>query len=272
MSISDEVSRLETAKANLRTAINNKGVSVSETATLDTYATAVNSIATASSVDLSGYMPKSGGTFTGIVKFNETDSACINFDSGIYINKTNGSTLLGSNGTTAWVGMPDAALTFRGSAARPSYVYNGTTYSLARTSDITTYTLPTATSSVLGGVKIGSNITVSSGTISLTKANVTSALGYTPPTSSLELTDTQLAVLNNTNLQNGYFVIGGGAGTSSFWLQTQNNDKMYVRPGTGISFTKNGTDDVSINVTYTTETWTFTLSDGSTVTKNVCIG
>lgn len=42
------------------------------------------------------------------------------------------------------------------------------------------YTLPTATSSVLGGVKIGSNITNSSGTISLTKSNVTSALGYTP--------------------------------------------------------------------------------------------
>lgn len=45
------------------------------------------------------------------------------------------------------------------------------------------YTLPYATSSVLGGVKIGSNISVTSGTISLTKANVTSALGYTPPTS-----------------------------------------------------------------------------------------
>lgn len=42
------------------------------------------------------------------------------------------------------------------------------------------YTLPTATSSVLGGVKTGSNITNSNGTISLTKNNVTSALGYTP--------------------------------------------------------------------------------------------
>ena len=47
-----------------------------------------------------------------------------------------------------------------------------------------TYTLPSATSSVLGGVKVGSNITVSSGTISLTKSNVTSALGYTPPTTN----------------------------------------------------------------------------------------
>lgn len=47
-----------------------------------------------------------------------------------------------------------------------------------------TDSLPLATSSVLGGVKIGSNITVSSGTISLTSANVTSALGFTPAKTS----------------------------------------------------------------------------------------
>lgn len=47
-----------------------------------------------------------------------------------------------------------------------------------------TDSLPIATSSVLGGVKIGSNITVSSGTISLTSANVTSALGFTPAKTS----------------------------------------------------------------------------------------
>lgn len=50
------------------------------------------------------------------------------------------------------------------------------------------YSLPAATSSVLGGVKTGSNITNSSGTISLTKANVTSALGYTPPTTNTTYT------------------------------------------------------------------------------------
>ena len=51
------------------------------------------------------------------------------------------------------------------------------------------YSLPNATSSTLGGVKIGSNITVSSGTISLTKANVTAALGYTPPTTNTTYDD-----------------------------------------------------------------------------------
>ena len=46
----------------------------------------------------------------------------------------------------------------------------------------TTYSA--ATSSTLGLVKTGSNITNSNGTISLTKDNVTNALGYTPPTTN----------------------------------------------------------------------------------------
>lgn len=45
------------------------------------------------------------------------------------------------------------------------------------------YTLPNATSSTLGGVKIGNNISVTNGTISLSQTDVTSALGYTPPAS-----------------------------------------------------------------------------------------
>ena len=49
------------------------------------------------------------------------------------------------------------------------------------------YTLPTASSSTLGGVKIGNNINISSGTISLTKSNVINTLGYTP--TSITVTD-----------------------------------------------------------------------------------
>lgn len=44
----------------------------------------------------------------------------------------------------------------------------------------TVYTLPNATATTLGGVKIGSNITVATGTISISKTNVINALGYTP--------------------------------------------------------------------------------------------
>jgi hypothetical protein len=55
-----------------------------------------------------------------------------------------------------------------------------TTAEKSKLAGLSNYTLPTATSTVLGGVKTGSNITVSSGVISVNKANVIAALGYTP--------------------------------------------------------------------------------------------
>lgn len=61
------------------------------------------------------------------------------------------------------------------------------------------YTLPTANASTLGGVKIGSNITVSSGTISLSKSNVTSALGYTPSSPLI-----QTGTITNNTITAGY--------------------------------------------------------------------
>ena len=45
------------------------------------------------------------------------------------------------------------------------------------------YKLPYATSVTLGGVRIGSNITNNSGTISITKNNIINALGYMPSSS-----------------------------------------------------------------------------------------
>lgn len=61
------------------------------------------------------------------------------------------------------------------------------------------YILPAATSSTLGGVKIGSNITNSSGTISVTKQNVTDALGYTPlqTASDTKVTQNQMGSSNS---------------------------------------------------------------------------
>ena len=58
---------------------------------------------------------------------------------------------------------------------------DASTYTDVITITIPKYTLPVATTSVLGGVKIGSNVSIAAdGTISLTKENVTAALGYTP--------------------------------------------------------------------------------------------
>lgn len=65
----------------------------------------------------------------------------------------------------------------------------------------TSYTLPTATSSTLGGVKIGDNITVDSGKISLTKANINYALGNTDADNA----NFELWKYNNTlNGENNY--------------------------------------------------------------------
>lgn len=63
------------------------------------------------------------------------------------------------------------------------------------------YILPTATSSNLGGVKIGSNITNSSGVISLSSDNVVSALGYTPFNGSNILSVAHGGTGNNIRLE-----------------------------------------------------------------------
>ena len=94
------------------------------------------------------------------------------------------------------------------------------------------YSLPTATSSVLGGVKVGSNITNSSGTISLSKANVTSALGYTPPTTNslqIDLLWTNHSPTSNFNPQ----TISISSSAYSLFIITSYIDGM---PSSAIAF------------------------------------
>lgn len=99
-----------------------------------------------------------------------------------------------------------------------------------------TYTLPTATSSVLGGVKIDSNITVSSGTISISKTNVTTALGYTPPT-----TDTKYTLPNATSSVLGGVKIGSNitvsSGTISLTKANVTSALGYTPPTTDTKYT-----------------------------------
>lgn len=99
-----------------------------------------------------------------------------------------------------------------------------------------TYTLPAATSSTLGGVKIGSNITVNSGTISLSKTNVTTALGYTPPT-----TDTKYTLPNATSSTLGGVKIGSNitvsSGTISLTKTNVTSALGYTPPTTDTKYT-----------------------------------
>lgn len=88
------------------------------------------------------------------------------------------------NGKTGAVTVDVGVTSFNGQSGAVSYSAPVTSVN-GKTGAVTIdvggdYTLPTATDKVLGGVKVGSNITNTSGTISLTKSNVTSALGYTP--------------------------------------------------------------------------------------------
>ena len=66
------------------------------------------------------------------------------------------------------------------------------------------YVLPTATAEIIGGVKVGANISYSNGTISLSKANVTSALGVDPTTTYVKKAgDTMTGALTNSSTISG---------------------------------------------------------------------
>jgi hypothetical protein len=127
------------------------------------------------------------------------------------------------------------------------------------------YSLPTATGSVLGGVKTGSNITNSSGTISLTKANVVAALGYTPPTAD---SNTTYTFANGTN---GFTVTpsGGSAQTVTVTPSIANNVTGSGTSGYIAKFS--GANTVTNGPALGSSTTTFLRNDGTwasvTVTK-----
>ena len=149
------------------------------------------------------------------------------------------------------------------------------------------YTLPTASSSTLGGVKIGSNlsissgvlsvntgsstskgvlsvgsnITVSSGQISLTKNNITSALGYTPPT-----TDTKYTLPTASSSTLGGVKIGSNISISSgtISVKTATTSALgVVKIGSNISVSS-GTISVPTGSTSTAGV----LSVGSNISVN----
>lgn len=139
------------------------------------------------------------------------------------------------------------------------------------------YVLPAATASALGGVKIGSNITLADGgTISITKANVTSALGVDPTTKYVTLDTAQTITGQKTfskdiifnNTLTGIYNAGGnlifGAGTEKIvcllvdyfgpveaktsTINLGNKDGYWkgVHAGRLISYTTDGTAPIQV--------------------------
>lgn len=155
-------------------------------------------------------------------------------------------------------------------------IWNGSTW-------VNFYTLPNATSSTLGGVKIGNNITVSSGTISLTKSNVTSALGYTPLSLSggtltgdisykgTKATYSMIKWIDNTadTYGNGIRIGGGGAtiigggesadlpsvsgGDEILYLMNDGNIDFYSNCQGGLDSAKHMSFDTSGNLNVPTD-------------------
>ena len=121
-------------------------------------------------------VPAASSSVLGAVKIG---SNITNSNGTISLTKSNITSALGytpategSSGGTSSYTLPNAtASTLGGVKIGSNISVNNGTISVAA-----------ASNSVFGVVKIGSNITNSSGTISINKTNVTTALGYTPPT------------------------------------------------------------------------------------------
>ena len=141
------------------------------------------------------------------------------------------SIAIGKNATTTRdyevaIGSSCAPVTIGGNlTVTGSNTVSDGTNSKTWTNIIKGYTLSAATSSTLGGVKIGSNITNSNGTISITKDNVAAALGYTPPTTD---TNTTYDNMSASELSTGTATTARSisAKTISDYVTGKTNDKV----------------------------------------------
>lgn len=112
------------------------------------------------------------------------------------------------------------------------------------------YTLPNATSNTLGGVKIGSNISVSSGTISITKSNVTSALGYTPPTSDTVYDNATATTAGLMSASDKIKLDGIAAGANKYSLPAATSSTLGgVKIGSNISVSSGTISLTKANIT-----------------------
>ena len=116
------------------------------------------------------------------------------------------------------------------------------------------YVLPAATASALGGVKIGSNITLADGgTISITKANVTGALGVDPTTTYVKKagdTMTGSLFIETTSEINLYNIISVPSSRYAV-LRLKSGDNYWdvTTKGTdGLLLQKQGASDVQLKL------------------------
>ena len=157
------------------------------------------------------------------------------------------------NGKTGAVTVDVGVTSFNGQSGAVSYSAPVTSVN-GKTGAVTIdvggdYTLPTATDKVLGGVKVGSNITNTSGTISLTSSNVTNALGYTPlktaPVTKVNGQTGEVTIDTGVTSFNG----SKGAVTYSAPVTSVNGKTGAVNIDVGVKTVNNVAPDASGNVT-----------------------
>lgn len=131
------------------------------------------------------------------------------------------------------------------SASRWTFTNNGSTfYNIPLSTEYNnfTYTLPTATASALGGVKIGSGITITNGVISADSQTAN------------DFTDTLLTKLNG---------IASGADNYGSWTVSDGSNSESVGSSDTVTFRGSGATSVS----YDTETNQFTITSTDTNTN-----
>lgn len=120
------------------------------------------------------------------------------------------------------------------------FAHSGNWYALANASDITTYTLPAATTLALGGIIVGSGLSVTSGTVSTTFDGAFSSLTGTG--SIVTLTGTQSlsnktlssATANNLTLT-GTVTAGASVGTSGYVLTSTGTGVQWAAAASSYS-------------------------------------
>jgi len=146
-------------------------------------------------------------------------------DSGIHVNRGQGADI--------------PQLLWDESATRWTFTNDGSTfYNIPISTEYNNYSLPTATSSVLGGVKIGSGISISSGVISADSQT------------DNNFTDALLTKLNG---------IAAGADNYGSWTVSDGTNSETVGSGDTVQWRGSGATSVS----YDTSTNQFTISSNN---------
>lgn len=133
-----------------------------------------------------------------------------------------------------------------------SYVHTDSNYTAAEKTKLSgiaeganKYTLPTASSSTLGGVKTGDNITNANGAISVTKENVVNALGYTPPTKDTTYGNATTSAAGLMSASDKVKLNGVAEGANNYTLPAATSSSLGgVKVGDNIDVADDGTISV----------------------------